>query len=127
MFESSVVFAFRDRITYVIADFASKALRNEVDYCSCCALPKLTEFLRIAPVQMNSELRTLVTRGYVTIQNEICFPTWKALKTHPDFKGISVEDSQAIISRLRLQRADPERSEPSTQPSPNDAETNKAI
>ena len=107
MLESSVIFAFRDRITNAIAAFASKALRNEVDYGNCCTLPKLTEFLAITPVKMNSELQTLVARGYVTIQGEIAFPTWKALKSHPDFKGISLEDAKAVVAYLKLPAGQP--------------------
>jgi len=102
MATTSVFFAFRDRIISVIADFASQALRNECDYRNCCALPKLTESLGITPIQMNSELQTLVARGYVAIQDEIAFPTWKTLRKYPDFKGISLEDAQAIIARLRV-------------------------
>jgi hypothetical protein len=101
MFESSVIFAFRDKITQAIASFAAKALRSEINYGDCCAIPKLTEHLGIAPVKMNSELQTLVARGYVTIQNECVFPTWKALRGHPDFKGISVQQATDIIARLR--------------------------
>lgn len=102
MASTSVFFAFRDRIISVIADFALKALRHECDYRTCCALPRLTEALGITPVQMNKELQTLVARGYVAIQDETAFPTWKTLKRHPDFKGISLEDAQAIIARLRV-------------------------
>ncbi len=102
MVNTSVFFAFRDRITALIADYASEALQNEIDYRNCCALPKLTESLGITPVQMNSELQTLVARGYVTIQDETAFPTWKALKKHSNFKGISLEDAKAIIARLKL-------------------------
>lgn len=101
MVNSSVFFAFRDRITTLLADYASEALRSEIDYRRCCALPKLTESLGITPLQMNSELQTLVARGYVSIQDETAFPTWKTLKRHPDFKGISLEDALAILARLR--------------------------
>ena len=113
MFESSVIFAFRDLITQVIASFAAKALRNEIDYGDCCAISKLTEHLGITPVKMNSELQTLVARGYVTIQNEIAFPTWKALRSHPDFKGVSVQEATGFIARLKPPvRSAAQRNEP---------------
>ena len=102
MATTSVFFAFRDRIISVIADLALKALRNECDYRTCCNLPKLTESLGITPVQMNKELQTLVGRGYVAIQDETAFPTWKTLRKHPDFKGISLKDAQDIIARLKV-------------------------
>jgi hypothetical protein len=105
MSTSSVKFAFRDRITFVLNDRAAKALRNEVDYRDCCSLPKLTEFLGLTTVQMNTELQTLVGRGYVTVQDEIVFPTWKTLIKHQAFQGISLEEGQAILARL-LQPAD---------------------
>jgi hypothetical protein len=101
MFESSVIFAFRDKITQAIAGFTAQALRGEIDYGNCCAIPKLTEYLGVAPAKMNAELQTLVSRGYVTIQNEIAFPTWKALKGHPDFQAVSMPEAARIVARLR--------------------------
>lgn len=98
---SSVIFSFRDRIILVIATFVSKALRDEIDYSKCCAIPKLSEFLGVTPSQMNSELQTLVTRGYLTIHNEIAFPTLKALKRHPTFKGLPIDDALALFTRLK--------------------------
>ena len=98
---SSVRFAFRDRITFVLNDCAAKALRKEVDYRDRCSLPKLTEFLGLTPAQMNSELETLVGRGYVTVQEEAVFPTWKTLIKHQEFQGISLKEGEAIIARLR--------------------------
>ncbi len=100
MSTSSVRFAFRDRITFVLNDYAAKALRNEVVYRDRCSLPKLTEFLGITPAKMNSELQTLVGHGYVTVQQETVFPTWKTLIKHQPFQGLSQEEGEAIIARL---------------------------
>jgi hypothetical protein len=101
MSTSSVYFAFRDRITLVLAENAAKALRNEIEYRSVCSLPKLTESLGITPAQMNAELQTLVGRGYVTVQDEIVFPTWKTLMKHDSFQGISTKEAAAMMTRLR--------------------------
>ena len=100
MSTSSVRFAFRDRISFVLNDCAAKALRNEVDYRDRCSLPKLTEFLGITPAKMNLELQTLVGHGYVTVQAETVFPTWKTLIKHQAFQGISLAEGEAIIARL---------------------------
>jgi hypothetical protein len=97
----SVMFSFRDRMTQLLNDRAARALQHEIDYRACCTVPKLTESLSITPTEMNVEMQTMVSRGYVTVHEETVFPTWKTLIKHAAFQKLTPAEASAIIAKLK--------------------------
>jgi hypothetical protein len=89
------------KILVFIADCADQALTGRTNYRECCAIPNLARAVQVALDEVNSELCKLAPGGFVTVHEEVVYPTWRTLVTHQAFNGISMEQGDTVVATLK--------------------------